>query len=95
MVSNEHNNRLWLVNESHNDSKHRHLVGQDIVIENDRLARAPLFDHPRTGEEMRTGEGTRILTAFYLEESYSCIEDLQKTVRKKVREYLNNNSRGP
>jgi hypothetical protein len=94
MVSNEHNS-LWLLNELHNNSKHRNLIGQAIMVENGRLARASLID-PRTGEEMRTADddGTRILATFYLEESYTAIEDLQKTVRAKVREYLNNNSRG-
>jgi hypothetical protein len=92
MLSNEHN-PLWLVNELHNHSKHRNLIGQAIVIENGRLARASLID-PRTGEEMRTADDVRmrILATFYLEESYTGIEDLQRTVREKIRQYLNNNS---
>jgi hypothetical protein len=94
MLSNEHN-PLWLVNELHNHSKHRNLIGQAIVIENGRLARASLID-PRTGEEMRTADDVRmrILATFYLEESYTGIEDLQRTVREKIRQYLNNNSTG-
>src|SRR5687767_5353680 len=58
MLSNEHN-PLWLVNELHNHSKHRNLIGQAIVIENGRLARASLID-PRTGEEMRTADDVRM-----------------------------------
>jgi hypothetical protein len=92
MLSNEHN-PLWLVNELHNHSKHRNLIGQAIVIENGRLARASLID-PRTGEEMRTADDVRmrILATFYLEESYTGIEDLQRTVREKIRQYLNSHN---
>jgi hypothetical protein len=92
MLSNEHN-PLWLVNELHNHSKHRNLIGQAIVIENGRLARASLID-PRTGDEMRTADDVRmrILATFYLEESYTGIEDLQRTVREKIRQYLNNST---
>jgi hypothetical protein len=92
MLSNEHN-PLWLVNELHNHSKHRNLIGQAIVIENGRLARASLID-PRTGEEMRAANDVRmrILATFYLEESYTGIEDLQRTVREKIRQYLNSHN---
>ncbi len=98
MVSNDHC-PLWLVNELHNHSKHRNLIGQAIVVENGKLARASLID-PRTGEEMRTRDGdgghdggTRILATFFLEESYTAIEDLQKTVRDKIHEYFNNQTK--
>jgi hypothetical protein len=91
MLSNEHN-PLWLVNELHNHSKHRNLIGQAIVIENGRLARASLID-PRTGEEMRAAnDGTRILATFYLEDSYTGIEDLQRTEREKIREHFNSHN---
>ena len=91
MLSNEH--PLWLVNELHNHSKHRNLIGQAIVIENGRLARASLID-PRTGEEMRTADDVRmrILATFYLEESYTGIEDLQRMVREKIRQYFNSHN---
>ncbi len=91
MLSNEHN-PLWLVNELHNHSKHRNLIGQAIVIENGRLARASLID-PRSGEEMRAAnDGTRILATFYLEDSYTGIEDLQRTEREKIRQYFNSHN---
>jgi hypothetical protein len=91
MLSNEHN-PLWLVNELHNHSKHRNLIGQAIVIENGRLARASLID-PRSGEEMRAdNDGTRILATFYLEDSYTGIEDLQRTEREKIRQYFNSHN---
>ncbi len=96
MVSNDDHNPLWLANELHNHSKYRNLIGQAVVIENGRLARASLID-PRTGEEMRTPHGDggndggiRILATFFLEESYTAIEDLQRTVREKIRQYLKN-----
>ena len=72
----------------HNRSEHRNLIGQDIVIVNGRPARASLID-PRTGQGMRADDGTRILATFYLEESYTGIEDLQRTVREKIRQYRN------
>jgi hypothetical protein len=91
MLSNEHN-PLWLVNELHNHSKHRNLIGQAIVIENGRPARASLID-PRSGEEMRAAnDGTRILATFYLEDSYTGIEDLQRTEREKIREHFNSHN---
>jgi hypothetical protein len=90
MASNE-NNPLWLVNELHNHSKHRAMIGQAIVVVNGRLARASLIN-PRTGEGMRTDDGRRILAIDYLEESYTRIEELQRTVRNKIRQYLNNST---
>jgi hypothetical protein len=92
MLSNEHN-PLWLVNELHNHSKHRNLIGQAIVIENGRLARASLID-PRSGEEMRAANDVRmrILATFYLEDSYTGIEDLQRTEREKIRQYFNSHN---
>ncbi len=70
MVSNNEHNPLWLVNELHNHSKHRNLIGQVIVIENGRIARASLIDPRTSEEEIRTEDGTRILATFYLEEIY-------------------------
>lgn len=84
---------LWLVNELHNHSKHRNLIGQAIVIVTTRLLRASLIN-PRTGEGMRTDDGRRILAIDYLEESYRRIEKLQRIVLEKIRQYLNNNSAG-
>jgi hypothetical protein len=84
-MTDEHN-PLWLINELHNHSKHRDLIGQGIVNVDGRLAKASLMN-PRTGEEMRTNQDKRILAVDYLQQSYTEIENLQKTVREKIHQY--------
>jgi hypothetical protein len=79
---------LWLINELHNHSKHRNLIGQAINIINGRLDRASLIN-PRTGEGMRTADGRRFFAIDYLEQSYTRIEELQRTVRNKISHYRN------
>lgn len=79
----------WLINELHNQSKHRGMIGQAINIVDGTLDRASLID-PRTGQGMRRPvDGTRILAIDYLEESYASMEELQRTVRNKLQQYLN------
>ena len=89
MVSNE-GNPLWLVNELHNYSKHRAMIGMAIVFQvNDGvgdLNRPPLID-PRTGVPMRDDNGIAIPIIEYLAGSLTTIEVLQKTVREKIRKY--------
>jgi hypothetical protein len=91
MVSDQSDPR-WLINELHNHSKHRGVIGQAINVVDGTLDRASLID-PRTGQGMRRPvDGTRILAIDYLEESYASIEELQRTVRNKIRQYLNSHN---
>jgi hypothetical protein len=87
MISVKHDPR-WLINELHNHSKHRNLIGQALNMQDGVLQRSSLID-PRTGQGMKTEDGRRILTIAYLEDSYTRIEDLQKTVREKIQQYHN------
>ena len=68
------------------------MIGQAINVVDGTLDRASLID-PRTGRGMvRPNDGTRILAIDYLEESYTSMEDLQRTVREKIRQYLNSHN---
>jgi hypothetical protein len=88
MVSKEQNT-LWLINEFHNRSKHRSIInpaiGYEIIAS--REISTSLID-PRTGKGMRTDEGKQKPIIQYLDESYTNIEELQKTVRDKIRRHL-------
>jgi hypothetical protein len=91
MVSVQSNPR-WLINELHNQSKHRGMIGQAINVVDNEVQRASLID-PQTGRGMvRPNDGTRILAIDYLEESYASMEELQRTVRSKIQQYLNSHN---
>jgi hypothetical protein len=82
----------WLINELHNQSKHRGMIGQAINVVDNQVQRASLID-PRTGQGMVNPiDGTRILAIYYLEEGYASMEELQSTVRNKLRQYLNSHN---
>jgi hypothetical protein len=87
MVFNQNDPR-WLMNELHNQSKHRGMIGQAILVVDNEIQRASLID-PRTPDQgmVRPNDGTRILAIDYLEESYASMEELQRTVRNRVQQY--------
>jgi hypothetical protein len=78
---------LWLINELHNLSKHRAMIGMAISIVVGGKTSTSLID-PRTGQGMQTNEGKQKPIIEYLEESYTEIEELQKKVRDKISRYL-------
>jgi hypothetical protein len=85
MISDE-SDPLWLINEFHNHSKHRNIIGKAIAIVvgiSDTIS----LRNPRTGKEVRTDQGKMIPIIDYLEDSYEEIAKLQETIRHKVCEY--------
>ncbi len=78
---------LWLINECHNHSKHRQMLGMALTIVVGGPSGSSLID-PRTGQGMRRGDGTQRPPVEYLEDSYREIEQLQNTVRDKISRYL-------
>ena len=85
-MSNE-DNPLWLVNELHNHSEHRAMVGWGILVVDGESVIVSLNDPRTDGDVIRDGQGRRISIIQYLEESYTNIEKLQKTVRDKISQY--------
>jgi hypothetical protein len=86
MVSVE-DNPLWLINELHNHSKHRAMLIKQKTAIAEGEVRKPSLTHPRTGEAIRNDKGEQIPVVEYLEQSYTRIEELQKTVRDKIHQY--------
>jgi hypothetical protein len=68
---------LWLINECHNYSKHREMLGMAITMVIGGPTNISLID-PRTGQGMRRDDRTQKPPVEYLEESYMEIEELQK-----------------
>jgi hypothetical protein len=95
----------WLINDCHNQSEHRSMIGQALVMEGGVLQRASLIDPRRQRESLkdpkivdigmrRPNDGTpnantRILAVDFLRESYESMDELQRTVRDKLQQYLN------
>jgi hypothetical protein len=82
ILSNE-KDPLWLANELHNYSKHRAMLVGEIVNVDGRISSFVLID-PRTNKPMRDDKGNKIPIIRYLEDSFTSIEALQKTVREKI-----------
>jgi|SRR5215208_550092 len=78
---------LWLINECHNHSKHREMLGMAKTMVIGGPTNASLID-PRTGQGVRRANGTQKPPVEYLEESYVEIEKLQKKVRDKINSYF-------
>jgi hypothetical protein len=74
---------LCQVNDFHNHSKHRAIIGKAIKAAAGRGVTKTSFINTRNREEMETP------TLDYLADSYTRIEDLQKNVREKIRRYRN------
>jgi hypothetical protein len=85
---------LGRINELHNHSKHRRMIGFDIAVvaESNEIIKPSLIipvtsKGNQNGKGMRNGKGTRIPAIDYLEDSYKKIEKLKEIVRKGIIKY--------